>query len=449
MIHRFAQPPSQPVTLRFRDTEFERLFQRERHRYRLDHTRRALLGAISVLLATSAAYYILIGELSAVVTFMLGGIVPLLAVGFVCTFVMPRSVDALMWGVAVTALLGCATTVGIHGAASVYPITGTFVPLLLFSTIVLVPGALAVVIITAVAVSAFVGALLYVNTPAALATTAATTALLSGILAVYQAYVRETRERRLFAQSTLLELLAKDSDQRQQEHISWLRMIPAYLETDLRQHLFALETDLDQMSGTASAADTVDEATHEFRFETMRQHVSKMLNIFETARTATDMPQTGPGGPPINLSLVTRDVVLRRSRALADAHMINVDTEQDVWTRGEQAPLTQAIDHIFTGATLHIEPEVTLHARVRPEDDVAVLELDVDREFIALASAALLQQPGVLGLNLFLASRLIELLGGRFEVLTTPGHTCFRATLPLHEHASTAPSASAQTQPHI
>jgi PAS domain S-box-containing protein len=160
----------------------------------------------------------------------------------------------------------------------------------------------------------------------------------------------------------------------------------------------------------------------------------------------------------VDLSAVVREVVARFELQAAQARCtVSLEETAPVVGWWDRMRLEQVVTNLFTNALkygagkpiqVHLDTEGG-RARLSVRDEGIGIEPEaLPRLFERFERAVSERHYGGLGLGLYITRRIVEALGGRVEVTSTPGQgSTFRVTLPLDDtpHVEAHPRAGAAT----
>ncbi len=348
---------------------------------------------------------------------------PLMALAFALSFYLKRSFFPMLAGLLAIVLVGFSATLLFGGRElTTFAVTAYVQSLLYFSVLAMVPFRYLVLVALPCTVL-MIGSLLLVDSAAAALPNHLSLIISIAMLLGFVVYMREKAQRSTFVRRQRTETLHRNDLLRQADQIDWLRNLPAQLERDMQNCLFAIETELDGLMD----ANPLDEAA----LGRARRGIHDMMKMFETARFASSVDVVQQQHEPLDLSRVIHQVVLDRSREMEDVHAIELDIQSDLWVHGNTELIRQSVIQILNGATADVQPETLLQIVLRSEMQVVVLEVQVQEELVSLGPNMLTNEHFQLGLGLYLARKIFEMHSGEFEVIAENGKTRFTAKLPL------------------
>ncbi len=252
-------------------------------------------------------------------------------------------------------------------------------------------------------------------------------------IALLFAYLREQSQRQLFAADVQVDLLRNETERQQANQINWLRNLSRYLEHELRNHVFIVQSNLEFLQ---------QDVTNEQQGFVLRalRSVDKLGALCDsvgeasTLESALQLDQLHP----VNFSRMITERVLERARDLDEANPLEIDVDPDLWVKGSELRLLQVFDHLLNNALEHSSEDAfvrievksiaksvyfTVHNRGEP--------LPEGRDIFAAFEST---KPNTsLGMGLYVARKIVEHHSGTIEARTDRGQTIVLVTLPQTE----------------
>ena len=419
------------LTLQFADPQLEADYEvHERSTY-LNRIRIGLSIATAATLTYLALSVSVLDERFVVTQFQAFVCLPLPGIALGLSFWLKRSFFPMLAGMLGVVMLGFPGVLLYAGPEiSMFSVTGFVQSLLFITALVMVPFRY-VMLLALPGTVLMIASLVAVNADAVALPHQLSMVTSFALLLGFVVYMREEAHRRSFLRIKETESLHQDDLLQKADQIDWLRNLPAQLERDMRNCLFAIETELDGMLDAKPA----DEAA----LRRARGGIHDMMKMFETVRFASDVDLLEQEQhEAVNLSRVVHEVVLDRSRDMEDVHAIELDVQSDVWIQGSVQLIRQSITQILNSATADLHPETLLQVVLKRGMREVMLEVMVREELKSLGPNVLTNERFQLGLGLYLARKIFELHSGEFEVVSENGATRFTARLPLHSPSTVA-----------
>ena len=181
--------------------------------------------------------------------------------------------------------------------------------------------------------------------------------------------------------------------------------------------------------------------------EAMRRTEHEAVRMGELVDDLLHLARLDQGRPhaeeDVDLAALARDAV-RDARAVDPDRPVQLEADDVVVVRGDEARLRQVLGNLVTNAMVHTEPGTPVSVRAVRRDDCAEIEV-VDRgpgmapeiaervfERFYRADPGRSRDRGGSGLGLAIVDATVRAHGGRVEIDTAPGAgTTVRVTLPL------------------
>ena len=236
--------------------------------------------------------------------------------------------------------------------------------------------------------------------------------------------------------------------------INWLRNLSRYLEHELRNHVFILQSNLEYLQQDADAE----------RDQLVRRalrSVSALSDLCDSVGEASTLESVLQADQIylVNFSRMVTNRVLERSRDLAEVNPLELAIDPDLWVRGSEVRLLQVFDHLLNNALEYSSEEAFVRIEVKSIANSVYFTvhnrgepLPRGRDIFAPFEST--RPKTSLGLGLYVSHKIIEHHGGTIEARTQLGQTIVMVTLPqvdspiaLVEKNDMAGSASESIEP--
>ena len=245
-------------------------------------------------------------------------------------------------------------------------------------------------------------------------------------------YSRERNLRELFWQETELRRLRVQSEKQQAKQVAWLRNLSRYLEHELRNHVFAVQSNLEILRETRTN-DAQSRARIDISFQALKKlgDLCDAVSEASALESALELDRTRP----VNLSRLVSQRVLARSRVIEETNPIELDIEEDLWVEANAQRLVQMFDILLTNALQHSSADAHVRLSMRciarrvfftihNHGDPLPLGKDIFEMFEST-------RPDTnLGIGLNVAKKIVEHQRGTIEARSHEDETIFMVTLP-------------------
>jgi len=267
-------------------------------------------------------------------------------------------------------------------------------------------------------------------------------------IALFFAYLQERSQRQLFAATVQVDRLRDQTERQQANQINWLRNLSRYLEHELRNHVFIVQSNLEFLQ-----KEVLDEqqpfVNRALRSAGSLSDLCDSVGEASTLETALQLDQPRA----INFSRMVAEKILERARDLEEANPFEVEIDPDLWVEGSELRLQQVFDHLlnnaleFSSEDAFVRIEVksiggsvffTVHNRGEP--------LPEGRDIFAAFEST--RPKTSLGMGLYVSLKIVEHHGGKIEARTQLGQTIFLVTLPQIEAPVSLVTGSDDQQPN-
>ena len=166
-------------------------------------------------------------------------------------------------------------------------------------------------------------------------------------IALLFAYLREQSQRQLFAANVEVDSLRDETERQQTNQINWLRNLSRYLEHELRNHVFILQSNLEYIQQDA-------DQEREQPVRRALRSVSALSDLCDSVGEASTLESVLQADKirPVNFSRMVTNRVLERSRDLAEVNPLELAIDPDLWVSGSEVRLLQVFDHLLNNACL-------------------------------------------------------------------------------------------------
>lgn len=245
-------------------------------------------------------------------------------------------------------------------------------------------------------------------------------------------YSRERNLRELFWQEIELTRLRAVSEKQQAKQVSWLRNLSRYLEHELRNHVLAVQTNLEGLQEDGPQ-DPQSEARVDRSFNALKKLSDLCDAVGEASvlESALELDQTRA----VNLSRLISQRVLARARVIEDTNPIELDLEENLWVEANSQRLVQMFDILLTNAQQHSTTDAHIKLSLRCIAGRVFFTihnhgdpLPVDRDIFDMFASS--RPSNHLGIGLYVAKKIVEYQGGTIEARTHRDETIFMVTLP-------------------
>jgi len=266
-------------------------------------------------------------------------------------------------------------------------------------------------------------------------------------IALTFAYLREQTQRELFAATVQVDMLRDQTERQQVNQINWLRNLSRYLEHELRNHVFIVQSNLEflQQEGAPEQQPFVRRA---LRSAGSLSDLCDSVGEASTLESALRLDQPRA----MNFSRMVANRVLERARDLDEANPFDVEIDPDLWVKGSESRLQQVFDHLLNNALEYSSEDAfvrievkgvagcvyfTVHNRGEP--------LPEGRDIFAAFEST--RPKTSLGMGLYVSLKIVQHHDGEIEARTQQGQTIVMVTLPQIEAPVSLVEQADSTQP--
>ena len=244
------------------------------------------------------------------------------------------------------------------------------------------------------------------------------------------AYMRERVQRQLFAASAEVALLRDETERQQANQISWLSNLSRYLEHELRNHVFIVQSNLEFLQ------QDVEDSQRPFVRRAMRS-VGKLSDLCDSVGQASTLESALQLDlqHPVNFSRMVAERVLERARDLDETNPLELDVDPDLWVLGSEVRLLQVFDHLLNNALEYSSEDAFVRIEVKSLAGAVYFTvhnrgepLPEDRNVFAVFEST--RPKTNLGMGLYVSRKIVEHHKGSIEARTQLGQTIVMVTLP-------------------
>jgi len=252
-------------------------------------------------------------------------------------------------------------------------------------------------------------------------------------IALLFAYLRERSQRELFAATVQVEMLRDQTELQQANQISWLRNLSRYLEHELRNHSFIVQSNLEFLQ------QEVADEQQPFVRRALRS-AGSLTDLVDSVGEASTLESALRLDQPraVNFSRMVAERILARSRDLEEANPIEVEIDPDLWVTGIETRLQQVFDHLLNNALEYSSEDAFIRIEVKSVDGSVRFTvhnrgepLPVGRDIFAAFEST--RPKTSLGMGLYVSLKIVEHHQGEIDAQTQQGQTIVTVTLPQIE----------------
>ncbi len=416
--------------LKFRDAELEGLYRQSYFQHHIKKTRVAIFFGVIVLSFFAVFEQHILRTPEVVNQVRLLFVLPIIVAMLIVSFVWSPYYFRLQLSACALILLSQIGLLWHLGDASVTNSAMAYLQHLLF-IVVLLSHPFRLLVLPVVALTALMTFVLREYTTPGLLSANYEIAI-QGVtfVCLFLSYMREQNERQLFATALEVQELREETERQQLGQISWLRNLSRYLEHELRNHVFIVQSNLEFLEQNA------DDAHGPFVRRALRS-ATKLSDLCDSVGEASTLESTLQldSFHPVNFSRVVAERVLERVRDFGEANPIELEVDPNLWVNGSETRLMQVFDHLLNNALDYSSEDAfvgievksiakavyfTVHNRGEP--------LPEDRDVFEVFDTT--RPKTNLGLGLYVSRKIIEHHGGTIEARTELGQTIVLVTLP-------------------
>ncbi len=440
--------------LKYRSKELELAYAQSYFENDIGKTRIGLIsGAVVLLMFAIFEPYLL--ETNPIVNQVrLLFVMPLIVICLIATFSLRDYLRPVIVGVAVLATLSQIAMLPVLGAETATNTSMAYLQYILFTTVLLfqpfrylVLPVVGLAVLMTIAIRQFGGG----------GTDSANYEMASqsiSFIALLFAYLREQSQRQLFAANVEVDSLRDETERQQTNQINWLRNLSRYLEHELRNHVFILQSNLEYLQQDS------DQERDQLVRRALRS-VAALSDLCDSVGEASTLEAVLQADQIhlVNFSRMVTNRVLERSRDLAEVNPLELAIDPDLWVSGSEVRLLQVFDHLLNNALEYSSEEAFVRIEVKSIANSVYFTvhnrgepLPRGRDIFAPFEST--RPKTSLGLGLYVSHKIIEHHGGTIEARTQLGQTIVMVTLPqvdspiaLVEKNDMAGSASESIEP--
>ena len=416
--------------LKYRSKELELAYAQSYFENDIGKTRIGLIsGAVVLLMFAIFEPYLL--ETNPIVNQVrLLFVMPLIVICLIATFSLRDYLRPVIVGVAVLATLSQIAMLPVLGAETATNTSMAYLQYILFTTVLLFqPFRYLVLPVVGLAVLMTIAIRQFGSGGTDSANYEMASQSISFIALLF-AYLREQSQRQLFAANMEVDSLRDETERQQTNQINWLRNLSRYLEHELRNHVFILQSNLEYLQQDADAE----------RDQLVRRalrSVSALSDLCDSVGEASTLESVLQADQIylVNFSRMVTNRVLERSRDLAEVNPLELAIDPDLWVRGSEVRLLQVFDHLLNNALEYSSEEAFVRIEVKSIANSVYFTvhnrgepLPRGRDIFAPFEST--RPKTSLGLGLYVSHKIIEHHGGTIEARTQLGQTIVMVTLP-------------------
>ena len=417
--------------LRFKNTQIEKQFIRHYFERYVHRTRMALALSAMVLVAYALLDSFLLQTENIAAQFRILFALPMVVLALIGSFAVRHYLFYLLLAV-LTGLVASNQILFVYliGMEIVTFATMAFLQILLFAAVLYLIPFVYTFFLCVLATAGMLVALeqiggghpLVVNYQVALA----------GVLLVSIAfsYSRERSLRELYWQEIELTQLRIESEKQKTKQVTWLRNLSSYLELELRNHVFAAQSNLEDLRDSSSPG-------VQSRVNRSIESLDKLVALCDVVAKASSLESALEMDQPraVDFSRLVEDRVYSRARVIEETNPIELDIEANLWVNADAERLIELFDILLTNAVQHSSAEAHIKLSARSVARRVFLTIhnhgdplpQGDHIFDAFDSS----RPSTnLGVGLYVAKEIVEHLGGKIEARTHLDETMFVVVLP-------------------
>ncbi len=255
-----------------------------------------------------------------------------------------------------------------------------------------------------------------------------------GILAVTLisllfSYSRDKAHRQLFAHEMEVARLTVQTQGQQSKQINWLRNLSRYLEHELKNHVFIVQSNLEFLRESTPAE-------HQPFIAQSQRALEKLGELCESVSEASSLDAALHTDIKlaIDLSKLISDRVQERIQNFTGRNPVVVDIDTNLWVQGSEVRLLQMVDNLLNNALDHSQPNSEIRILLKPAGCRVVLSvhnqghpLPVGTDIFAMFESS--KPKTHLGIGLYVAKKIAEHHGGTIEAQMRDEETIFMVTL--------------------
>jgi len=416
--------------LRFRDTELESLYRQSYFRQNIKSTRIGLIFGLLVLLMFAVFEQHLLQVPEVVNQTRLLFVLPIIMGCLVASFVWKTHYFRIQVVACILVVLSQVALLWHLGDASLTNTSMAYIQHMLFIAVVL-NQPFRIVVLPAIALTALMTFVLRDYTTPSLARDNYEVAIQSvTFISLLLSYMREQSQRQLFASALEIAELREETERQQLGQISWLRNLSRYLEHELRNHVFIVQSNLEFLE------QNTDDAYGPFVRRSLRS-VNKLSDLCDSVGEASTLESALrlDSYHSVNFSRMVAERVLERVRDFGEANPIELEVEPNLWVNGSESRLLQVFDHLLNNALDYSSEDAfvgievkgiarSVYFTVHNRGEALPEDLDVFEMFDTTRPKT------NLGLGLYVARKIVDYHEGTIEARTELGQTIVLVTLP-------------------
>jgi len=435
--------------LRFRDAELDRLYRQSYFRQNIKTTRIGLIFGLIVLVVFAVFEQHLLQPHEVVNQVRLLFVLPMIVGCLIASFIWKVHYFRIQITACSLVVLSQVGLLWYLGDLSVANTSMAYLQHMLFISVML-NQPFRMLVLPAIVLTSLMTFVLREYTSATLAVANYEVAIQSvTFVCLLLSYMREQSQRQLFSSGLEVAELREETERQQLGQISWLRNLSRYLEHELRNHVFIVQSNLEFLE------QNIDDARGPFVRRALRS-VKKLSDLCDSVGEAGTLESALQldSFHPVNFSRMVAERVLERVRDFGEANPIELEVDPNLWVSGSETRLLQVFDHLLNNALDYSSEDAIVGVEVKgiartvyftvhnrgealPEDHDVFEMFDTTRPKTNL------------GLGLYVSRKIVDHHGGSIEARTEYGQTIVMITLPQVEAPAAALATPASSSDNV
>ncbi len=419
--------------LQFRDRSLEREYQRSYFDREIHKAKIGLVCGLFLLLFFALVDPYLLGSPEIINQVRVLFVMPMILVCIFAAYKFRAYFDLVLFFFAVFATLSQVALLALVGPEITTTATMTYLQYVLFVSALLFQPFRYVLIQVVLLAGVMTYALRTVAEPGLQTSNYEIAVQSVSFIALLFTYLREQSQRQLFATTVQVEMLRDQTERQQVNQIHWLRNLSRYLEHELRNHVFIVQSNLEFLEQEVS-----DEQQPIVR-RALRS-AGSLTDLCDSVGEASTLESALQLDPlrSFNFSRMVAERILSRVRDFDEANPIEVEIDPDLWIHGSELRLRQVFDHLVNNALEYSSEEVFVRIEVKAVDGEVCFTvhnrgepLPAGRDIFAAFEST--RPKTSLGLGLYVSLKIVEHHRGEIDAQTQEGQTIVTVTLPQIE----------------
>lgn len=416
--------------MRFRDSELETRYQDSYFDQNIKGTRVGLIAGLVVLFCFALFEPYLLQIPEAINQIRLLFVMPTIFICLITSFTWPEHFYRMLAVAGTLVVLSQIAILPLLGDASATNTSMAYLQHMLFIALLLFQP-FRLLLFPVIALTALMSYALQTYTSSGLVTANYEVAVQGvSVICLLLAYMREQSQRQLFASAIEVEVLREETERQQANQINWLRNLSRYLEHELRNHVFIVQSNLEFLQQDVASEQ------RPFVRRALRS-VDKLGDLCDSVGEASTLESALQLDRmhPVNFSRMVAERVMERARDLDEANPLELEVDPDLWVNGCEVRLLQVFDHLLNNALDYSSEDAfvrievksiarsvyfTVHNRGEP--------LPEGRDVFEVFDTT--RPKTNLGMGLYVSRKIVEHHGGTIEARTQLGQTIVLVTLP-------------------